>query len=93
MPGALLCMGHEKDDLPLDCEDLLHPVDVRKRQIQMKCLLPADKALQRQGLVKSSAISYRIEERILKNIYYEVSQHATKPSVKPSQTHLLAFMR
>lgn len=74
-------------------EDLFHPMDVKKSQIQIKCLLPADKAVQRQGLVKPSAISHRIEQRILKNIYYELSQHATHPGVKPSPMHSHAFMR
>lgn len=92
-PGPCCVSAMKKMICHLTVEDLLHPMDVKKRQIQIKCLLPADKAVQRQGLVKLSAISYRIEERILKNIYYELSQHVTNPSVKPCPTHSLAFMR
>jgi len=73
-------------------ENLFHAMDVKKSQIQIKCLLPADKAEAETRLVKPSAISHRIEQRILKNIYYELSQHATHPGVKPS-LYSHAFMR
>lgn len=88
-----LCCVSTMNDCHFTMEDLFHPMDVKKSQIQIKCLLPADKVEAETRLVKPNAISHRIEQRILKNIYYELSQHATHPGVKPSLTHLHAFMR